>query len=1237
MKACISSWGKRVFAVALALVLFAAAAFAGIPGVGEVKKAQAAEGDYGLMDDIQDGVILHCFNWKYSDIEAELANIAAAGFTAVQTSPAQPELTPEGNDAEKDPDIWYWLYQPLGFRVADYDQGDVNYLGDKDDLKSLCEAADEYGVKVIVDVVANHLAGGTLGDEDLVESEDQYGSIVGYSGQIDEKYQDLAYWHTYGTVANWDDRTQVTTGKIGLPDLKSESEEVIADVKAYVEELKEIGVDGIRWDAAKHIALPSEDCNFWAEVTDSGLFNYGEILNNPGAGSYSANAALMAEYTNYMNVTDSDYGNGALSSFQSGVAPSNEGNWINTDGVEGEKLVYWGESHDTYSNTETEHESVSQNLVDRAYAVVASRNGIPALYLSRPDGVNVKDTIKAGTKGTTHFTSPEVAEVNKWHNAMNGYSDTYTVSENCSVITRTKGAVIVAGSGENFEVTVENGGGTAQAGTYTDAITGNTWTVTSETLTGTIGDSGIAVLYKDDFVVGEPIATISKAGGTYTTDTVTFTIGLVNATSGTYSIDGADPVEYTEETEFTFGEGEDYGTSHTIVLTATDGETTSNASYTFTKVEKTRNIAYLCFEDMTVEEITAAGWHSADDESEIGTLYCYAYSSGSNAAWPGLPMSELNEEEKIELGFDTASKVYKYDVTDDLATDYANVMFSSEGAVDPDTGRYPADQEPGLYLTGSMVYYVKMNQWAPLGVEVTPTPSPTPTPEGWTPSPTPTPSPLPTVAPDTAATIYLKNDAGWDACWVYMWKGSSSNASWPGQAMVCIDEEEQLYSFTYDTTKNYSKIIFSQKGTPQTADLELMGDGWTYNNATKEWIEPVGGTPTPTPSPTPTLDPSYTKTIYLKNNAGWSDAYAYMWEYSGDGNHDWPGIQMTLIDAENGIYSYSFDSRVPYTGLIFNDNAGTQTDTIAPNGDDGTYMDGYIYDNATGEWSKYGEEETPTPEPTDTPEPTETPEATETPVPTEEPEATDTPTPTEAPQTATVYLVVTEDGWDAPNAYLWNSFTAKNNGTWPGAAMEVVDAVKGIYSYTYELTNGFDKIIFNNGNGDQTADLDLPGDGWTYYYSTGEWVAPEETPTPTATETPAPTATETAAPTPTNTPTTAPTDTPTAVPTATDTPVPTATDTPVPTATDTPVPTATETPVPAATETAAPTAAAATGTPTPTTAAAATTVTAGATATPTSAAAAVQTGDESNAAVWVFAAAAALLMAGAVSVKRREN
>ena len=109
--------------------------------------------------------------------------------------------------------------------------------------------------------------------------------------------------------------------------------------------------------------------------------------------------------------------------------------------------MYWGESHDTYSNTEgASAPPCSQNVVDRAYAIVASRNGATALYFSRPSAT-AKSSIMAGQKGSTHFTSKEVAAVNHFHNAMNGNPDYYTTGNNCAVICRKDGAVVVAGRG----------------------------------------------------------------------------------------------------------------------------------------------------------------------------------------------------------------------------------------------------------------------------------------------------------------------------------------------------------------------------------------------------------------------------------------------------------------------------------------------------------------------------------------------------------------------------------------------------------------------------------------------------------------------------------------------------------------------------------------------------------------------------------------------------------------------
>ena len=154
---------KRLYQALLGLVLSASVAaggfFAAVPQTAYAQNvATDLESGYHLADNVQDGVILHCFDWTYQQIIDELPDIAKAGFSSVQTSPAQ--LAVKGNS------IWYYLYQPNCFAVGD------SGLGSEADLKRLCTEADKYGIKVIVDVVANHLAGDHSNiDSDLKGSE----------------------------------------------------------------------------------------------------------------------------------------------------------------------------------------------------------------------------------------------------------------------------------------------------------------------------------------------------------------------------------------------------------------------------------------------------------------------------------------------------------------------------------------------------------------------------------------------------------------------------------------------------------------------------------------------------------------------------------------------------------------------------------------------------------------------------------------------------------------------------------------------------------------------------------------------------------------------------------------------------------------------------------------------------------------------------------------------------------
>lgn len=418
----------------------------------------AAANEYGLPEKIQDTNILHCFNWTFTQIQQELPAIAEAGFGAIQVSPVQ------GNCAANAE--WFYAYMPYDIAMK------ANGNGNRSGLKRLCSKAAEYGIKVIVDVVANHVNKMANYHHEWWDGEGR----VRFSGNV-----------------NYSNRFSITHGQLGdYGDVNSEDPEVQQRALAFVQDLKDVGVAGIRWDAAKHIALPSEHCDFWPTVcADADMWNYGEILDGPGG---NKKYELLKEYTQYMSVTDTDYSSQARNSVRSGRVPSASAIWAKNE-IDPTKLVYWAESHDTYANEGGTSKNVKQDVIDRAYALVASRNGATALYLSRPEATGYTE-IKMGIKGSTHFTAKEVAEVNKFRNTMGNRADSYSTSSGVASITRQGGgAVIVVGNGQSTDVNIANGGSYCPAGTYTDRVSGNTFTVTSTTISGKVGSTGIAVIY----------------------------------------------------------------------------------------------------------------------------------------------------------------------------------------------------------------------------------------------------------------------------------------------------------------------------------------------------------------------------------------------------------------------------------------------------------------------------------------------------------------------------------------------------------------------------------------------------------------------------------------------------------------------------------------------------------------------------------------------------------------------
>ncbi|MBQ3330215.1 MAG: starch-binding protein [Ruminococcus sp.] len=430
------------------------------------------------QETVQGSNILHCFDWSYNNIKAALPDIAAAGYTAVQTSPVQPPK--DYNPSWTNSNDWWKFYQPLDLAISDGN----TWLGTKEQLTSLCTEAETYGIKVIVDVVANHLAN----DGTSSGLYSHLNSGVASDMKNSDYFLDTSEW------INDDSRYNITQHHQGMPELKTQNTYVQTKVLNLLKDCINCGVDGFRFDAAKHIELPGESDsqhgtfggNFWPTVINGSTeyaeskgkpvpFYYGEILG--GAGTDISN------YTQYMAITDNETGNSARSSADwqsaSGLA-----NASYQKGAGASKSVLWAESHDTYEHNEST--GVSSEVLNRTWAIVGARAESTGLFFARPAST-------LGSASTdTNWKSTAVTEVNKFKNHFVGTSEYLSSSGSTAYIVRGSKGVVISklDGGGSVELSVQ-----MNSGTYTDQVSGNTFTVSNGTISGTVGSTGVAVVY----------------------------------------------------------------------------------------------------------------------------------------------------------------------------------------------------------------------------------------------------------------------------------------------------------------------------------------------------------------------------------------------------------------------------------------------------------------------------------------------------------------------------------------------------------------------------------------------------------------------------------------------------------------------------------------------------------------------------------------------------------------------
>lgn len=873
--------------VASALLTSSFAAITSVNAAEVDSSAQTASADSTLRDKVGDGVMLHAFNWSYNTIKENLPAIAAAGYTTVQTSPVQ-----QPKDYSTSGDVtgqWWKLYQPISFHIAK-----ESWLGTKDDLKSLCDEADKYGIKIICDIVSNHIANADETRPDSVSNQ-----VKKYEPEFYKKRR--TYTRTYKGDANDSSVQAVVQGHVSkCPDLVTNDTAVQTYIINLLKECIDCGVDGFRFDAAKHIETEDDGeyaSDYWKNITTSAssyytqktgddLYIYGEILNNCGADrSYSS-------YTRYINVTDNRTGDAVLYNVTKGKA-STATNAKYKSGVAASNAVLWAESHDTYEGSSgssgfSNTAGISDENVVKAWAIVASRKDSTALFFARPG-----TALMGGVSTDTTYKSTAVSEINKFHNLFVGQSEKLGSSGDIAYVARgTSGIVLSNCKGTNASVSI-SGTGLAD-GKYTDTVSGAEFTVANGVLTGSIGKTGVAVVYNGTTT---PKAINSVESGSFRGDTMTLTLTLENATSGTYCLDDSTPVKFTGTTSIRIGSDYKPGETINLTVTATDGVKTSSMAYKYTKSTAQESGVYVFFNPATQK-----GWSAPyqvyiyDETTNKGTVY-------KNANWPGEAMTldpatgyyyyEVPKSSSISADEDDENQAPSdFDLSTSANT---RVIISEKGGE-----QYPGRTDTPISLNGSSKAFslTKAGTWedttlTPTKVEI----EATDVTKGSAAEPTtkPVPSTQPTTAqPATEPSgnaVYGDVNGDGDITVV--------DATLVQKHVVQLEtlsaDKQILADVNGDNTISVVDATLIQKYVVRLEDWGRTGDVYQAEQPTTP--EPTSAEPTtvkPTAQPTtaePTTKPADTYTLYFKTKLGWMTS---------------DGVSLFAYDLDTGA-SYQFE------------------------------------------------------------------------------------------------------------------------------------------------------------------------------------------------------------------------------------------------------------------------------------------------------------------------------------------
>ena len=407
-------------------------------------------------------IIFHAFNWKYQDIINAVEDIYQAGYGAI--------LIPPPLYSDPNGDQWWQRYQPKDYRVL------LSHLGGKKELEELLEKChqDNYKLRVYADIVINHMANESRPDRLNFPGQAELQNYQANHEKFAENrlYGDLSEglfspwdFNQTGNIQphEWSDRNRVVYGSLSnLPDL-IDSPWVLKQQRNMLIAMAEMGFDGFRIDAIKHMTERMID-NFADYPEIAAKYLFGEVLTgsdhdeNVFIDPFLRETWISAyDFPLFQTIREAFSFGGSLRRL---AHPENEGN-----ALPWHRAITFVVNHDIPHNDGFRSWILDQQDEHLAYAYILGKDGgVPLIYSDHNESND-------GGRWENILQRPDLFNMIRFHNAVHGQKMVILYETDTILVFRRGNMGIVAINKGGTENWVNfNTWGLKNPGNYTDLI-----------------------------------------------------------------------------------------------------------------------------------------------------------------------------------------------------------------------------------------------------------------------------------------------------------------------------------------------------------------------------------------------------------------------------------------------------------------------------------------------------------------------------------------------------------------------------------------------------------------------------------------------------------------------------------------------------------------------------------------------------------------------------------------------